>query len=90
MFIIFIALLPALTCFRETASVVCQSQQTGTLTQNVMSVVAGSIGIHAKFIRNLEENKAHTNTPDQEQDQPLRKGHHPSRGRTASEPKPRG
>ena len=35
-----------------------------------MSVVAGSIGIHAKFVRNLKENKARTNAPDQEQDQP--------------------
>jgi len=51
------------------ASVVC-TDKTGTLTQNVMSVVAGSIGIHAKFVRNLKENKARTNAPDQEQDQP--------------------
>jgi len=51
------------------ASVVC-TDKTGTLTQNVMSVVAGSIGIHAKFVRNLKENKARTNAPDQGQDQP--------------------
>jgi Ca2+-transporting ATPase len=51
------------------ASVVC-TDKTGTLTQNVMSVVAGSIGIHAKFVRNLKENKARTNAPDREQDQP--------------------
>jgi len=51
------------------ASVVC-TDKTGTLTQNVMSVVAGSIGIHAKFVRNLKDNKARTNAPDQEQDQP--------------------
>ena len=51
------------------ASVVC-TDKTGTLTQNVMSVVAGSIGIHAKFVRSLKEDKARTNAPDQEQDQP--------------------
>jgi len=50
------------------ASIVC-TDKTGTLTQNVMSVVAGSIGFHAKFVRNLKENRARTNTPDQEQDQ---------------------
>ena len=26
--------------------------------------------IHAKFVHNLKENKAHTNAPDQDQDQP--------------------
>ena len=51
------------------ASVVC-TDKTGTLTQNSMSVVAGSIGIHAKLVRNLKENKARTNAADQEQDQP--------------------
>ena len=50
------------------ASVVC-TDKTGTFTQNVMSIVAGSIGIHAKFVRNLKENKARTNAPDQDQDQ---------------------
>ncbi|KZO91541.1 calcium-translocating P-type ATPase [Calocera viscosa TUFC12733] len=38
------------------ANVVC-TDKTGTLTTNVMSVVAGSIGIRAKFVRRLEENK---------------------------------
>jgi P-type Ca2+ transporter type 2C len=47
------------------ASVVC-TDKTGTLTQNVMSVVAGSIGVHAKFVRNLEENKARTNADEKE------------------------
>ena len=42
------------------ASVVC-TDKTGTLTRNVISVVAGSIGIHAKFIRKLEDNQALTN-----------------------------
>jgi Ca2+-transporting ATPase len=48
-------------------SVVC-TDKTGSLTQNNMSVVAGSIGIHAKFIRNLKENKTRTNAPNLEQD----------------------
>jgi len=38
------------------ASVVC-TDKTGTLTQNVMSVVAGLIGIHTKFVRNLKDKK---------------------------------
>ncbi|EJU04832.1 calcium-translocating P-type ATPase [Dacryopinax primogenitus] len=38
------------------ANVVC-TDKTGTLTTNVMSVVAGSIGIRAKFVRRLDENK---------------------------------
>jgi Ca2+-transporting ATPase len=51
------------------ASVVC-TDKTGTLTQNVMTVVAGSIGIHGKFVRNLKDNRARTNAPDQDQGQP--------------------
>jgi P-type Ca2+ transporter type 2C len=47
------------------ASVVC-TDKTGTLTQNVMTVVAGSIGIHAKFVRNLDQNKARTNADEKE------------------------
>ncbi|KAG1781576.1 Ca-transporting ATPase [Suillus placidus] len=42
------------------SSVIC-TDKTGTLTCNVMSVVAGSIGIHAKFVRKLEDNQARTN-----------------------------
>ncbi|KAJ7659945.1 Ca-transporting ATPase [Mycena rosella] len=42
------------------ASVVC-TDKTGTLTQNVMTVVAGSVGIHAKFVRHIESNEARTN-----------------------------
>ncbi len=38
------------------ASVVC-TDKTGTLTMNEMSVVAGSVGIHAKFVRRLKENE---------------------------------
>ncbi|KAG8213247.1 Ca-transporting ATPase [Butyriboletus roseoflavus] len=36
------------------ASVIC-TDKTGTLTQNSMAVVAGSIGIHAKFARQLSK-----------------------------------
>jgi len=46
------------------ASVVC-TDKTGTLTQNVMTVVAGSVGIHAKFVRQLEDNMARTNADEQ-------------------------
>ncbi|TDL19883.1 calcium-translocating P-type ATPase [Rickenella mellea] len=46
------------------ASVVC-TDKTGTLTQNVMTVVAGSVGIHAKFVRRLEDNKARTNAGEE-------------------------
>jgi len=42
------------------ASVVC-TDKTGTLTQNVMSVVAGSVGIHCKFVQHLSENKGRQN-----------------------------
>ncbi|KAH9159735.1 calcium-translocating P-type ATPase [Lactarius sanguifluus] len=41
------------------ASVVC-TDKTGTLTQNEMTVVAVSVGVHAKFVRSLEENRACT------------------------------
>lgn len=37
------------------ASVVC-TDKTGTLTQNDMTVVTGTIGIRARFVRRLEEN----------------------------------
>ncbi|KAG9013997.1 hypothetical protein FRB94_000194 [Tulasnella sp. JGI-2019a] len=42
------------------ASVVC-TDKTGTLTQNVMTVVAGCIGIHAKFAQNLEKRQERSN-----------------------------
>ena len=51
------------------ATVVC-TNKTGVLTQNIMGVVAGSIGVHAKFVRNLKDNKVRSNAPDQERDQP--------------------
>ena len=39
------------------ALVIC-TDKTSTLTQNEMAIVAGSIGIHAKFVRKLDENPA--------------------------------
>jgi len=44
-------------------SVIC-TNKTGTLTQNTMSIVAGSVGVHAKFVRRLEQNQSHTNAAD--------------------------
>ncbi|KAG5651154.1 hypothetical protein H0H81_009669 [Sphagnurus paluster] len=49
------------------ASVVC-TDKTGTLTQNAMTVVAGSVGIHAKFVRELDENDARTNADGKDDD----------------------
>ncbi|KAF8511511.1 calcium-translocating P-type ATPase [Gautieria morchelliformis] len=46
------------------ASVIC-TDKTGTLTQNVMSVVAGSVGVHCKFVHQLKENGARTNAQEQ-------------------------
>ena len=46
------------------ASVVC-TDKTGTLTQNEMTVVAGSIGIHCKFVHRLHENQARTNAGEE-------------------------
>ncbi|KIY43940.1 calcium-translocating P-type ATPase [Fistulina hepatica ATCC 64428] len=45
------------------ASVIC-TDKTGTLTQNEMTVVAGSLGVHAKFVRKLDENQARTNAQE--------------------------
>ncbi|KAH9025698.1 calcium-translocating P-type ATPase [Lactarius deliciosus] len=41
------------------ASVIC-TDKTGTLTQNEMTVVAVSVGVHAKFVRRLEDNRTCT------------------------------
>ncbi|KAG6809940.1 hypothetical protein H0H92_014006 [Tricholoma furcatifolium] len=43
------------------ASVVC-TNKTGMLTQNAMAVVAGSIGVHAKFVRDLKDNSGRHDT----------------------------
>ncbi|KAH7105050.1 calcium-translocating P-type ATPase [Auriculariales sp. MPI-PUGE-AT-0066] len=51
------------------ASVIC-TDKTGTLTQNLMTVVAGSIGVHGKFVYDLENNKARTNAGDVKADSP--------------------
>ncbi|KAG7089723.1 hypothetical protein E1B28_011378 [Marasmius oreades] len=45
------------------ASVIC-TDKTGTLTLNDMTVVAGSLGIHCKFVRKLEDNAGRTNAGD--------------------------
>ncbi|KAF9811644.1 hypothetical protein IEO21_06493 [Rhodonia placenta] len=50
------------------ASVVC-TDKTGTLTQNVMTIVAGAVGIHCKFVRKLEENRARSNVHGDEGDE---------------------
>lgn len=50
------------------ASVVC-TDKTGTLTQNVMSVVAGSVGIHCKFVKHLSENEGRQNVDRVVEDQ---------------------
>jgi Ca2+-transporting ATPase len=42
------------------ATVVC-TDKTGTLTQNVMSVVAGSLGVRGKFVASLAENADRSN-----------------------------
>lgn len=41
---------------------------TRTLTQNKMTVVAGSVGVHAKFVQRLYEN--HTRAGDEEESSP--------------------
>ena len=46
------------------ANVVC-TDKTGTLTQNVMHVVAGSVGVHAKFVKNLKENLNRSDANDE-------------------------
>ncbi|EEB88258.1 hypothetical protein MPER_14005, partial [Moniliophthora perniciosa FA553] len=60
------------------ASVIC-TDKTGALTANDMTVVAGSIGIHAKFVRGLEENSGRTNAGDRKssdgQEEPAARKH---------------
>ena len=45
-------------------SVVC-TNKTGTLTQNVMSVIASSVSIHSKFVQQLGDNQARTNAGEE-------------------------
>ncbi|KAG8913777.1 hypothetical protein FRC02_005309, partial [Tulasnella sp. 418] len=47
------------------ASVVC-TDKTGALTQNVMTVVAGSVGVHCKFVKDLDQNATRSNVGDVE------------------------
>jgi Ca2+-transporting ATPase len=47
------------------ATVVC-TDKTGTLTQNVMTVVAGSLGVKGKFVRELSSNAERTNAGEVE------------------------
>ncbi|KAI0033543.1 hypothetical protein K488DRAFT_47506 [Vararia minispora EC-137] len=42
------------------ATVVC-TDKTGTLTQNDMAVVAGVVGLHSKFVRDLKQNPTRAN-----------------------------
>jgi Ca2+-transporting ATPase len=43
------------------ATVICTGK-TGTLTQNEMTVIAGTVGVHAKFMRRLEEGRERTSS----------------------------
>ena len=45
-------------------SVICTNKM-GTLTQNVMSVVASSVGIHSKFVQQLGDNQVRTNASEE-------------------------
>ncbi|KAL5513644.1 PMC1_2 [Sanghuangporus vaninii] len=46
------------------ATVIC-TDKTGTLTQNEMAVVAGAVGVRAKFVRRLAENPARSNAGEE-------------------------
>ena len=56
------------------ATVVC-TDKTGTLTENVMTVVAGSVGVHAKFVKNLKENMDRSDTKDPPGTEPASRKH---------------
>lgn len=47
------------------ATVVC-TDKTGTLTQNEMTVVAGSLGVHGKFVKDLSDNASRSNANEGE------------------------
>jgi Ca2+-transporting ATPase len=49
------------------ASIIC-TDKTGILTQNIMTVVAGSVGTHCKFVRGLEENPTRINVNEHPDD----------------------
>lgn len=51
------------------ATVVC-TDKTGTLTQNKMTIVAGSIGVHCKFAADLEHNERRVNVDSSQPPQP--------------------
>jgi len=53
------------------ATVIC-TDKTGTLTQNKMSVVAGSVGVHLKFADRLAENAGRSNANVDEKPAPRR------------------
>ena len=46
------------------ASTIICANKTGTLTQNEMTIVAGTVGVHAKFTRSLEERTGGPNPKD--------------------------
>ncbi|PLW48503.1 hypothetical protein PCASD_04243 [Puccinia coronata f. sp. avenae] len=50
------------------ATVVC-TDKTGTLTQNKMTIVAGSIGVHCKFAADLEQNERRVNIDEKDTDE---------------------
>ena len=60
-------------------SVICTNKM-GTLTQNVMSVVASSVGIHSKFVQQLGDNQVRMNAGEEvaeDSPQPVGSKKHP-------------
>jgi len=55
------------------SNVIC-TDKTGTLTQNEMSVVAGSVGVNLKFAHNLEENQGRVEVKEDDKDITSTKG----------------
>ncbi|GAA6015853.1 hypothetical protein JCM10207_008818 [Rhodosporidiobolus poonsookiae] len=70
------------------ATVVC-TDKTGTLTTNKMTVVAGSIGVHLKFVKGLEENSARTNANDDRDPEAVTAAEDNEKAVAAPEAKPR-
>ena len=52
------------SCETMANATVVWTDKTGTLTQHAMSIVAGSVGIHAKFVKNLQENLSRSNADE--------------------------